>query len=78
MKTEKKSWAALVRRGKWLTFKLRFYCALARVTRFGLHGFVLWRIRAINEAGIIHNRQVDQAVRENRRLAAIARKGGVK
>ena len=70
------SYEDLVRRGKSLTRWMRFYCALERVTRFGLHGFALWRLREINRKGIIHNRQVDVAAREQRRLAAINRKGG--
>lgn len=70
------SYDDLVRRGKRLTWWFNFYYALSRVTRFGLHGFVLWRLQEINRKGIIHNRQVDAAVREQRRLAAINRKGG--
>ena len=70
------SYEDLVRRGKRLTWWFNFYYKLSRVTRFGLHGFVLWRLRAINRKGEIHNRQVDVAAREQRRLAAINRKGG--
>lgn len=66
----------LVRRGKWLTRWFKFYYALSRITRFSLHGFVLWRLRAVNRKGEIHNRQVATASREHRRLAAIQRRGG--
>ena len=35
----------LTRKGRRIQLALNFWTRVANVTRFGLHGFVLWRIR---------------------------------
>lgn len=55
------------RRTRRLEFAFKFFTALARVTRFSLHGFVLWRIRKIYTAIIDHNMQVTAYIKQRRK-----------
>ena len=66
----------LTRTGRRIQFALNFWTRVAAVTRFGLHGFVLWMIRRaygraveFNMIAQAHNRRERK---ERRRLKAIA------
>lgn len=52
--------------GRWISFWLSFWTRAARITRFGIHGFVLWRIRRNYEKAIEFNRKA-QAYNKRRR-----------
>lgn len=67
----------LTRDGRRIQLALNFWTRVANVTRFGLHGFVLWRIRRAYERAVefnmiaqAHNRRER---RERRRLEAMGR-----
>ena len=68
----------LARRGMRIQFALNFWTRVATVTRFGLHGFVLWMIRRayrraveFNTIAQAHNRRERK---ERRRLEAMGRR----
>ena len=68
----------LTRNGMRIQFALNFWTRVAAVTRFGLHGFVLWMIRRsykraveFNMIAQAHNRRERK---ERRRLKAIGRR----
>jgi hypothetical protein len=65
----------LTRKGRRIQLALNFWTRVATVTRFGLHGFVLWRIRRAYERAVefnmiaqAHNRRERK---ERRRLEAM-------
>lgn len=67
----------LVKRARRIQFALNFWTNVARFTRFGIHGFVLWRIRRAHKAAVeyntiatAHNRRVR---REQKRISARAK-----
>lgn len=67
----------LTRKGRRIQFALNFWTRVAAVTRLGLHGFVLWRIRRAYERAVefntiaqAHNRRERK---ERRRLEAMGR-----
>ena len=69
----------LTRKGRRIQFALNFWTRVAAVTRFGLHGFVLWMIRRaygraveFNMIAQAHNRRERK---ERRRLKAMVRRG---
>ena len=68
----------LTRTGRRIQFALNFWTRVAAVTRFGLHGFVLWMIRRaygraveFNMIAQAHNRRERK---ERRRLKAMGRR----
>lgn len=68
----------LTRKGRRIQLALKFWTRVATVTRFGLHGFVLWRIRRAYERAVefnmiaqAHNRRERK---ERRRLEAMGRR----
>ena len=70
----------VARKARMIQFRLNFWKKIARLTRFGMHGFILWRIRrayedaaAYNSIAVQFNRQQR---RERRRERAIRRNGG--
>jgi hypothetical protein len=67
----------LTRKGVRIQFALNFWTRVAAVTRFGLHGFVLWMIRRaygraveFNRIAQAHNRRERK---ERRRLESMGR-----
>ena len=68
----------LTRRGRRIRFALNFWTRVAAVTRFGLHGFVLWMISRAYKRAVefdmiaqAHNRRERK---ERRRLKAMGRR----
>ena len=68
----------LTRKGRRIQLALNFWTRVAAVTRFGLHGFVLWMIRRaygraveFNMIAQAHNRRERK---ERRRLKAMGRR----
>lgn len=61
-------------RGKWIAFWLFFWTRAARFTRFGIHGFVLWRIRRNYEKAIAFNRMAQAHNKRRRKEYAIMRR----
>lgn len=67
----------LTRKGRRIQLALNFWTRVATFTRFGLYGFVLWRIRRAYERAVefnmiaqAHNRRERK---ERRRLEAMGR-----
>ena len=46
----------VARKARMIQFRLNLWTKIARLTRFGLHGFVLWRIRRSYEDAAAYNR----------------------
>lgn len=68
----------LTRKGMRIQFALNFWTRVATVTRFGLHGFVLWMIRRSYKRAVEFN-TIAQAYnrrerKERRRLKAMGRR----
>lgn len=68
----------LTRKGVRIQSALNFWTRVATFTRFGLHGFVLWRIRRAYERAVefntiaqAHNRRERK---ERRRIEAMGRR----
>lgn len=68
----------LTRKGRRIQLALNFWTRVANVTRFGLHGFVLWRIRRAYQRAVefnmiaqAHNRRERK---ERRGLEAMGRR----
>ena len=72
----------VARKARMIQFRLNFWTKIARLTRFGLHGFILWRIRRDYEDAAAYNRMAGQFNRrqrkERRRELAIRQKGGAR
>ena len=72
----------VARKARMIQFRLNFWTKIARMTRIGLHGFVLWRISRAYEDAVAYNRMAGQfnrqKRRERRRERAIRQKGGEK
>ena len=70
----------VARKARMIQFRLNFWTKIARLTRFGLHGFILCRIRRAYEDAAAYNRMAGQfnrqQRRERRRERAIRRNGG--
>lgn len=70
------------RKARMIQFRLNFWTKIARLTRFGMHGFILWRIRRAYEDAEAYNRMAGQfnrqQRRERRRERAIRRNGGAR
>ena len=70
----------VARKASMIQFRLNFWTKIARLTRFGMHGFILWRIRRAYEDAAAYNRMAGQfnrqQRRERRRERAIRRNGG--
>ena len=68
----------LTRKGVRIQSSLNFWTRVATFTRFGLHGFVLWRIRRAYERAVEFNRMAQAHNRrkrkERRRLEAMGRR----
>ena len=58
----------LTKRARRIERALKFWLALHEVTKFGLHGFVLWRIRRNLEKAQANNSRAVQVNRELRRV----------
>lgn len=70
----------MARKARLIQFRLGLWTRLATLTRFSLHGFILWRIRKAyqdaadyNRAAVQHNRRQRK---ERRRELAMRRNGG--
>ena len=46
----------VARKARMIQFRLNFWTKIARLTRFGLHGFILCRIRRAYEDAAAYNR----------------------
>ena len=57
----------VARKARMIQFRLNFWTKIARLTRFGMHGFVLWRIRRAYEDSAAYNRMAGQFNRQQRR-----------
>ena len=70
----------VARKARMIQFRLNFWTKIARLTRFGMHGFILWRIRRAYEDAAVYNRMAGQfnrrQRRERRRERAIRQNGG--
>ena len=70
----------VARKARMIQFRLNLWTKIARLTRFGMHGFILWRIRRAYEDAAAYNRMAvqfnRQQRRERRRERAIRRNGG--
>lgn len=70
------------RKARMIQFRLNFWTKIARLTRFGLHGFILWRIRRAYEDAAVYNHMAGQfnrqQRRERRRERAIRKNGGAR
>ena len=68
----------LTRKSKRIQRALAFWTRLANITRFGLHGFVLWRIRRAYEQAVEFNRVAQifnrRERKERRRAEAMRRR----
>lgn len=72
----------VARKARMIQFRLNLWTKIARLTRIGLHGFVLWRIRRAYEDAAAYNRMAGQfnrqQRRERRRERAIRQNGGAR
>ena len=72
----------VARKARMIQFRLNFWTKIARLTRFGMHGFILWRIRRAYEDAAAYNRMAvqfnRQQRRERRRERAIRRNVGAR
>lgn len=72
----------VARKARMIQFRLNLWTKIARLTRFGMHGFILWRIRRAYEDAAAYNRMAvqfnRQQRRERRRERAIRRNGGAR
>ena len=72
----------VTRKARMIQFRLNLWTKIARLTRFGMHGFILWRIRRAYEDAAAYNRMAGQfnrqQRRERRRERAIRRKVGAR
>lgn len=57
----------VARKSRMIQFRLNFWTKIARLTRFGMHGFILWRIRRAYEDAAAYNRMAGQFNRQQRR-----------
>lgn len=65
--------AKLTRRAKRIERSLKFWLALYKVTRFGLHGLVLAMIRRTIEKAQANNKKAIMCNKEMRRVRRIRR-----
>lgn len=65
--------AKLTRRAKRIERALKFWLALYKVTRFGVHGFVLAMIRRTIEKAQENNKKAIMCNKEMRRIRRIRR-----
>ena len=72
----------VARKARMIQFRLNFWTKIERLTRFGMHGFILWRIRRAYEDAAAYNRMAVQFNRqqrsERRRERAIRRNVGAR
>ena len=70
----------VARKARMIQFRLNLWTKIARLTRFGMNGYILWRIRMAYEDAAAYNRMAGQfnrqQRRERRRERAIRRNGG--
>ena len=72
----------VTRKARMIQFRLNLWTKIARLTRFGMHGFILWRIRRAYEDAAAYNCMSVQFNRQQRRERsrerAIRQNGGAR
>jgi len=63
----------VARKARMIQFRLNLWTKIARLTRFGMHGFILWRIRRAYEDAAAYNRMAVQFNRQQRRERRLER-----
>lgn len=68
----------LIRRGRMIEMKMKFWTFVYHITKFGPHGLACRMIRSTVEEMDVYNRKAMQCNREQRRVIAAHLKGGRK